>query len=102
IKGSALKALEAVQANSSIGRGQDKWVDKIWELMDAVDAWVPTPERVCFMDERFIVELWNCGILHLHFTFSIGVRPRRVACRVSNAKSREVDHETIHSSFTSS
>ena len=53
IHGSALKALEAVQANSTIGRGQDKWVDKIWELMDAVDAWVPTPERD--IDQPFLM-----------------------------------------------
>ena len=45
IKGSALKALEAVQANPSIQRGQDEWVDKIWELMDAVDSYIPTPDR---------------------------------------------------------
>lgn len=45
IKGSALKALEAVQANPAIKRGEDKWVDKIWELMDAVDSYIPTPER---------------------------------------------------------
>ena len=45
IRGSALKALEAVQANNKIGRGEDKWVDKIWELMDAVDSYVPTPQR---------------------------------------------------------
>ena len=53
IHGSALKALEAVQANGSIGRGQDKWVDKIWELMDAVDAWIPTPERD--IDQPFLM-----------------------------------------------
>ena len=53
IHGSALKALEAVQANGSIGRGQDQWVDKIWELMDAVDAWVPTPERD--VDQPFLM-----------------------------------------------
>ena len=45
IRGSALKALEAVQANPKIQRGEDKWVDKIWELMDAVDEYIPTPER---------------------------------------------------------
>jgi len=45
VRGSALKALEAVIANPTIGRGQDKWVDKIWELMDAVDSAIPTPER---------------------------------------------------------
>ena len=45
IHGSALKALEAIQANPKIARGEDKWVDKIWELMDAVDSYIPTPER---------------------------------------------------------
>ena len=35
IRGSALKALE----------GDPKWVGKIDELMDAVDTWIPTPER---------------------------------------------------------
>ena len=53
VKGSALKALEAVQANGSIKRGEDKWVDKIWELMDAVDSYVPTPERD--LDKPFLM-----------------------------------------------
>ena len=35
IRGSALKALE----------GDAKWQEKIWELMDAVDSYIPTPER---------------------------------------------------------
>ncbi len=35
IRGSALKALE----------GDPQWVEKINELMDAVDTWIPTPER---------------------------------------------------------
>ena len=35
IRGSALKALE----------GDPDWVGKIDELMDAVDTWIPTPER---------------------------------------------------------
>lgn len=53
IQGSALKALEAVQANPKITRGTDKWVDKIWELMDAVDAYIPTPERD--LDKPFLM-----------------------------------------------
>lgn len=53
IHGSALKALEAVQANNKITRGEDKWVDKIWELMDAVDAYIPTPERD--LDKPFLM-----------------------------------------------
>ena len=53
IHGSALKALEAAQANPSIARGQDKWVDKIWELMDAIDEYFPTPERD--LDKPFLM-----------------------------------------------
>ena len=53
IKGSALKALEAVQANPNVKRGEDKWVDKIWELMDAVDSYIPTPERD--LDKPFLM-----------------------------------------------
>ena len=35
IRGSALKALE----------GDKEWQEKVWELMDAVDSYIPTPER---------------------------------------------------------
>ena len=45
VKGSALKALEALTANPKLQRGEDEWVDRIWELLDAVDAYIPTPER---------------------------------------------------------
>lgn len=53
IHGSALKALEAVIANPKIQKGEDKWVDKIWELMDAVDSYIPTPERD--LDKPFLM-----------------------------------------------
>ena len=53
IRGSALKALEAVQANPNIQRGTDNWVDKIWELMDAIDEYIPTPERD--VDQPFLM-----------------------------------------------
>ncbi len=53
VHGAALKALEAVQANPSVQRGTDKWVDKIWELMDAVDSYFPTPERD--LDKPFLM-----------------------------------------------
>ena len=35
IRGSALKALE----------GDKEWQEKVWELMDAVDSYIPTPDR---------------------------------------------------------
>ncbi|WAL61556.1 elongation factor Tu [Thermocoleostomius sinensis] len=45
IRGSGLMALEAMVANPKTQRGDNEWVDKIYELMDAVDSFIPTPER---------------------------------------------------------
>ncbi|MBF2063389.1 MAG: elongation factor Tu [Calothrix sp. C42_A2020_038] len=45
VKGSGLQALEKMTAAPKTQRGEDKWVDKIYELMDAVDSYIPTPER---------------------------------------------------------
>nr|YP_009106688.1 translational elongation factor Tu [Pseudochloris wilhelmii]AIT95543.1 translational elongation factor Tu [Pseudochloris wilhelmii] len=45
VSGSALLALEALSENPSIQRGENKWVDKIFDLMDQVDTYIPTPER---------------------------------------------------------
>lgn len=45
VKGSGLKATEALLGNSKIQRGQDKWVDCIWQLMDSVDSYIPDPQR---------------------------------------------------------
>jgi len=45
ISGSALLALQAVTDNPTIKKGEDKWVDQIFELMQNVDNYIPTPER---------------------------------------------------------
>ena len=45
VAGSALMAIEAINADSSVARGDNKWVDKIYGLMDAVDDYIPTPVR---------------------------------------------------------
>ena len=45
VKGSALKALDALTANPNAQRGEDEWVDRIWELLGAIDSYIPTPER---------------------------------------------------------
>jgi elongation factor Tu len=44
ISGSALLALQAVEDGPK-ERGADKWVDLIYDLMDAIDSYIPTPER---------------------------------------------------------
>jgi len=45
VSGSALLALDALTDNPSIKAGEDKWVDKIYTLMENVDSFIPTPER---------------------------------------------------------
>eukprot|EP01040_Poterioochromonas_malhamensis_P012987 gene12987-14240_t len=55
VAGSALLALEAVTANPKIKKGENKWVDKIFELMDAVDNYIPTPERE--VDKPFLMAI---------------------------------------------
>lgn len=44
VSGSALLALQAVESGPK-EPGEDKWVDKIFDLMKEVDTYIPTPER---------------------------------------------------------
>ncbi|KAI3988763.1 hypothetical protein MKX01_001535 [Papaver californicum] len=43
--GSALLALGALMANPKIKRGENEWIDKIYQLMDSVDDYIPIPQR---------------------------------------------------------
>jgi len=45
VQGSALQALEAMKSNPATKRGEDKWCDKILDLMDIVDTYIDLPER---------------------------------------------------------
>ena len=44
VSGSALLALQSVESGPK-ERGVDVWVDGIYDLMDKVDSYIPTPER---------------------------------------------------------
>ena len=55
VAGSALKALEYIQSGKKAVRGEDEWVDKILDLMDAVDASIPEPERE--IDKPFLMAI---------------------------------------------
>ena len=55
VPGSALLALEAVVGNPTIKKGENKWVDKIFDLMDAIDSYIPTPERE--VDKPFLMAI---------------------------------------------
>ncbi|MGI6286762.1 elongation factor Tu, partial [Neomoorella humiferrea] len=50
VKGSALKAMEC-----GCGSRECEWCSKIWELMDAVDSYIPTPERD--VDKPFLMPI---------------------------------------------
>ncbi|WP_427161020.1 elongation factor Tu [Aliinostoc sp. HNIBRCY26] len=45
IRGSGLQALEVMTKSNKTVRGENPWVDKIYALMDAVDSYIPDPER---------------------------------------------------------
>jgi elongation factor Tu len=53
VRGSGLQALEQMQKDPKTQRGQNQWVDKVWELLDAVDAYIPVPERE--VDKPFLM-----------------------------------------------
>jgi elongation factor Tu len=56
VSGSALLSVEALTANPKLLKGENKWVDKIFDLMDQVDAYIPTPERATDKDFLMAVE----------------------------------------------
>ncbi|MEA5513852.1 elongation factor Tu [Nodularia sp. UHCC 0506] len=53
VTGSGLKALEKMTANPKTQKGEDPWVDKIYALMEAVDSYIPTPDRA--IDKPFLM-----------------------------------------------
>jgi elongation factor Tu len=52
-RGSAKEALDFLMVNPKTNRGVNKWVDRIWDLLDTVDSFIPTPERA--IDQPFLM-----------------------------------------------
>jgi elongation factor Tu len=52
-RGSAKEALDFLMVNPKTARGVNKWVDRIWDLLDTVDSFIPTPERA--IDQPFLM-----------------------------------------------
>jgi elongation factor Tu len=55
VAGSALRAVEQMAANPKTKKGENEWVDKIYDLMTAVDEYIPTPERE--VDKPFLMAI---------------------------------------------
>jgi elongation factor Tu len=53
LAGSALKALEYVKSDPAVKKGENKWVDKIFALLDTIDTYIPTPKRA--IDKAFLM-----------------------------------------------
>ncbi len=85
IRGSALKAVEVMSQNPNTKRGENKWVDAIWELMDAVDSYIPLPERD--VDKSFLMPIEDI--------FSITGRGTVVTGRVERGRVKVGDEVEI-------
>jgi len=81
VSGSALLALQAVEGGP-VERGTDKWVDLIYELMDKVDSYIPTPERET--DKTFLMAVEDVFSITGRGTVATG-RIERGAINVGDA-----------------
>ena len=79
IKGSALKALESSTDDSV--PADDPTLDSIWELMDAVDSYIPLPERD--VDKPFLMPVEDVFSITGRGTVATG-RVERGEVKVSN------------------
>lgn len=80
VKGSALKAMEC-----GCGKRECQWCSKIWELMDAVDEYIPTPQRD--VDKPFLMPIED--------VFSITGRGTVTTGRVERGKVKVGDEVEI-------
>jgi elongation factor Tu len=85
VAGSALKAVEALTSNPKLKLGEDEWVDKIYKLMEEVDAYVPTPERD--IDKPFLMAVED--------VFSITGRGTVATGRIERGKVKVQDEVEI-------
>ncbi|KAL7190318.1 hypothetical protein ACSBR2_022571 [Camellia fascicularis] len=56
VSGFALLALDALMVNPNIKRGENQWVDRIYDLMDPVDSYIPIFQRQKDLSFFFAIE----------------------------------------------
>ena len=79
VKGSALQALEAVQAGKNVD--EDPWCAKIFELMNEVDSYIPEPARAT--DQPFLMPVEDVFSISGRGTVATG-RVERGTVKVSD------------------
>jgi elongation factor Tu len=82
VSGSALLALEALTENPQVKAGENRWVDKIYDLMKQVDDYIPTPERET--DKPFLMAVEDVFSITGRGTVATG-RVERGAVRVGES-----------------
>ena len=80
-RGSAKEALDFLVANPKTARGTNKWVDAIWNLLDSVDSFIPTPERA--IDLPFLMPVEDVFTITGRGTVATG-RIERGKCRIND------------------
>lgn len=77
VSGSALKALSEVQGNPSVKKGENIWVDKIFELLAKIDEYVEIPVRE--IDKPFLMSIEDVFSISGRGTVATGRVERGVA-----------------------
>ena len=81
VRGSAKEALDQLVKTPKIARGENKWVDCIWQLLDTVDSFIPTPERD--VDKSFLMPVEDVFTITGRGTVATG-RVERGICKVGD------------------
>ena len=81
VRGSAKEALDQLVKTPKIARGENKWVDCIWQLLDTVDSFIPTPERD--VDKAFLMPVEDVFTITGRGTVATG-RVERGICKVGD------------------
>src|SRR5690606_16063543 len=77
VSGSALKALSEVQGNPNVKKGENIWVDKIFELLAKIDEYVEIPVRE--IDKPFLMSIEDVFSISGRGTVATGRVERGVA-----------------------
>ena len=81
VRGSAKEALDQLVKTPKLARGENKWVDCIWQLLDTVDSFIPTPERD--VDKSFLMPVEDVFTITGRGTVATG-RVERGICKVGD------------------
>ncbi|KAH9530606.1 hypothetical protein CY35_20G012000 [Sphagnum magellanicum] len=96
VSGSALIALESLIENPNLQRGTNKWVDKIYDLMDQVDIHIPIPKRR--IDKPFLMAVEDAFPTKGHGTIVTG-RIERGIIRVGETVENKMFQKTLEESI---